>query len=875
MKILCLIFALCAPCMGQAWSGILSSSRAIDWSKAGLPATLPDGETTLNPWTPPTRTQCGATVSCSNVSGDVATLFTALRACTAGHYVLVAAGTCDIDSNLFLSNGSGYAVPNNVTLRGSGAASTTFRITTGGQLQIGAASGGGTCAFTSGSNFSAGSTSITVNCPSGAPSSGYVAAVAECDTGTTGNPCSGTQTDNGGIFICGGGPNCQGGSDTPIHQYQYVLISSVTSLGSSNYTVVISPGLYMPNYSFGLTPILAWNDQSYQATGMGLEDATIYFTSNSVAGFSIGPAYASWVKGIRLIGDPVNTGISTGNGSKNLLIANNYVYAQLPSSLNTGYTNAIQEQVWSDSLFINNIITGGSTDPAGGKTEGVVFAYNYGRDANTSLCEVDEFQHAAETTFFLREGNEIGTSQDDNTHGTHNLNTWFRNYYNGCDPPYYMTSAGNGDPRMINIGTWSRFDNAVGNILSQFYGITTYNGTVGSAYVFGFDTGDSMNTPSSMRWGNCDTVNGACRFNSAEVPTSLNPNSFCTGSGTPYTGCTGSGTGTINVTALENSVPGNDNLPCSFFNLVNDSSTTCPGYSSGTGLSWWKVCDMWGTFPTSCSHSTIHPFPPTGPDVSGGPYTAGTGSSYDIPAAIAFKNLPIDTSFQSSYTVTGSSWSSSCSNPTSTFACETLTVTIPTGGASIGHVMGGFQLTGANSGCIPTSGVSYTARSDNEILMTGSTSTTVIYALPSVSSDPGCTGTLKFPDVRQFDERVYQADNATTAATPTCSANCAGTYTGSVVVTFANSNGGTTVMCGAVSPTTPVTNGSGTGCSTGTNIGTGATANVTISSSETYNVVAGTSLLADSSVLSEAYTINAATGPIMNGAFKLTGGKLN
>ena len=152
----------------------------------------------------------------------------------------------------------------------------------------------------------------------------------------------------------------------------------------------------------------------------------------------------------------------------------------------------------------------------------------------------------------------------------------------------------------------------------------------------------------------------------------------------------------------------------------------------------------------------------------------------------------------------------------------------------------------------------------SELLITSagpssSNPTTITYTLASDPGSNNCAGTFKFPDVRQFDERVYQADNASTAATPTCSANCAGTYTGSVVVTFANSNGGTTVMCGAVSPTTPVTNGSGTGCSTGTNIGTGATANVTISSSETYNVVAGTSLLADSSVLSEAYTINAAT----------------
>ena len=31
---------------GQAWSGIIASSRAINWTGAGLPATFPDGETT-------------------------------------------------------------------------------------------------------------------------------------------------------------------------------------------------------------------------------------------------------------------------------------------------------------------------------------------------------------------------------------------------------------------------------------------------------------------------------------------------------------------------------------------------------------------------------------------------------------------------------------------------------------------------------------------------------------------------------------------------------------------------------------------------------------------------------------------------------------
>src|ERR1700733_8139664 len=79
---------------GQAWSGILAPSRAVDWSKAGLPATLPDGETTPNPWTPPTRTQC-STSQCNTVSaGSVtaATINAAVSSAPAGTYVLIPSG---------------------------------------------------------------------------------------------------------------------------------------------------------------------------------------------------------------------------------------------------------------------------------------------------------------------------------------------------------------------------------------------------------------------------------------------------------------------------------------------------------------------------------------------------------------------------------------------------------------------------------------------------------------------------------------------------------------------------------------------------------------------------------------------------------------
>ncbi len=217
-----------------------------------------------------------------------------------------------------------------------------------------------------------------------------------------------------------------------------------------------------------------------------------------------------------------------------------------------------------------------------------------------------------------------------------------------------------------------------------------------------------------MVWGNCDVVNGTCRFISSEVPTTLS------GLAAPF----------------ENSVPSNHGLPCSFF-FAGYTSTTCSGHTSGgTGFNWWKVCTSWTTFPTNCATTQLQPFPFAGPDVSGGPYVQG--NAYDNPAAIAFKNLPFDPTFQNSYTITSSSWAG---------GIETLTVS---GLPNVHHVMGKFQISG---GACSTG--------SSEAYMTGSgpssgVATTVSYAL---ASNPGsCTGTMLWPDVREFDERVYEND---------------------------------------------------------------------------------------------------------------------
>jgi hypothetical protein len=705
---------------GQAWSGVLAPSRAIDWSHAGLPASLPDGETTSNPWTPPTRTQCVTsacqTVTKNGASSTVAQINAAIASAPAGTYVLLPAGSYTINAILVM-----YGV-NNVTLRGSGPMQTILSLSSGVDIEMGASWGAeGSGLLTSGSNYAAGSTSIKIGSLTGtAPVAGRIAWLSQCDTGTTrsGGTCTGTQSDNGSLYVCGdssSGCAQQSRSGTPDHQQQTFLINSATNNGDGTYTISLSPTpLYMPNWAFSPNaPILGWPNSPRQITGVGLEDLTVSGSGSTTYSVSLQNAYASWIKGVRFIGSGSkgSTGVSN---SKNSLVVNNYLAPDV--ALTSGYHASVYVGGSSDVLVLNNIVAIGIPTEYDGGNSGVVTAYNYGRDAFTSYAENGwSFDHAAFSSFDLYEANQSGMMTEDDIWGTHALNTYFRNYISCYDTPY---TGGTPNPRGLNINGYQRFENAVGNAIGTARQCDTYQGT-GFNTVFQIDTSDSLVATTLMRWGNVsvstqssDTpTNSGVRFVSNEVPSSLpSPNS-----------------------SLSNPVPSNDELPASFF---MNGMTAHP--SGGTGLNWWKVCSRWTTFPTSCASYQTQPFPTAGPDVSGG-LSAINGYAYDIPAAVAWQTLPIDTAYQNSYAIQSSSWSS---------ATETLTFNaglLP----NTTHLMGGFELSGVPSACNPSGG---------ELLMTDSTSTTVSYGL---TANPGtsCTGTMKFPDVRQFDERVYQNDS--------------------------------------------------------------------------------------------------------------------
>lgn len=827
MKRLVIIIVLCAPCFGQAWSGILSTSRAIDWTTAGLTSTFVDGETTLTPWSPPTRTLCTTIHPIGGGSDDGPQMLTAAAGCAAGTYVQMGSPgetfTLTTQTNLSPANMSGH---NNVTWRGSGPMSTTMAMASGGFLQIGIALAGGNAPFTAASgNYTVGATSAIITTAS-PPSVGMLAYITQCDTGTSwnGSACTGTPADNSGLFICGFSTVCQTSSGlSPDFQseQQYVRVTSVTNSGGGTYTVGFTPGLRMRNWSFGQTTQLYWFNATYTGFGLGLEDMTVTYVSGAASEVTFNGCYDCWVKGVRFIGASINGSIGVGP-SAHTLIFNNYIFGQNPTPASP-IKDLITQGQDSDDLILNNILIGGIAVEGEGHDSADVFAYNYGRDVQTSYNQSPDFQHTANASFLLREGNRWVSTLEDNTWGTHNLNTWFRDYIPCWDVPYTTLAL---TTKAVQIDNFARFENIIGNALGGTP-CTTYQGTATNGDVFVLPTSDTVAQTSMMRWGNYDVVSNAARWCGNSSNTGWV--SVCASTSEVPTALSG------NAAPFNNAVPATQTLPPSFFLPVAAAHS-----NGGTGLSWWKVCTSWSSFPSSCSGSVTKPFPPVGPDVTSGPYI--NGFAYDAPAGVAYGALPVDTTYQASYTVTGSSWAASV---------ETLTVS---GLPNIMHLMGGFRLSGANASCVPASGISFTGRSDNEILMSNSTSTTIIYSLPGVGSDPGCTGTMLWPDVRKFDEGIFQNDASATVA-PTCD-HTSGTYGGAFTNICSTISTGTVILCWSTS-TLPVTNGAGTGCTTGTSMTNGGS--TTISSTETFNIVAGTSTLADSPETTYSYTINASS----------------
>lgn len=603
-----LVILLLFPCLvkGQQWSGILATSRATDWTQAGISGGIPSGS-----WT-----QCGSTISAYGSSGSYAspsTIVNAVAACSGqSKYVLLGAGDFYLNSSIHLS---GY---NNVELRGSGPQATRLHFNGTATCAGGFGScfvdfassdttyaGGVSTAYNWTSGYSQGATSITLASSTNIQV-GTMLVLDQCDTGYSGVPCAGSAVDNGNFFNCedkyvpSSGPGCsENGPENTARPHRgqeeavQVVSCSPSCNNSGSTTVTISHPLIHPNWTSGQSPQV-WYIQPSQYVGM--QGFSIDGSGISYSGLTFGTAFYNlanfWQRNVSLT-NFANTSTYVWQ-SMNGDIESNYYYGigQLNPSNDASGINYLA----FDTLIANNIFQTGKIDlMPSGQGAGNVIAYNVAINAFTGddyLFGTIWTGHSNGSDYNLYEGNYTPQLLYDQTHGSQLSITAYRNFFPGfescangnCGSATLKHSQSTG----IQDSSNNRYENIIANVIGT-PGVSTlgytytnasygfYNGN-GQGYAYNMGSGnqgisnpipvDPYVVPTSMRWGNWDAFNGSTQWNASEVPSGISvyanpvPTSFCT------------------------------------------SSSSCPPsfYYSGRPT-WW---------------SSSIPFPAIGPDVSGG-----------------------------------------------------------------------------------------------------------------------------------------------------------------------------------------------------------------------------------------------------------------
>jgi hypothetical protein len=588
-----ILILLCSsiPGFGQLWSGVLDPSRAVDWSKAGVPGGIPSGS-----WT-----QCGSTIA---AGASASTINSAISACGKNQYVLLASGTFNLTAGIVLKS--------HVALRGSGS-NQTFLIFTGNNscqgefADVCMASGdvnysgqpSNTATWTAG--YATGTTSITLSSNTNLAVGAPIILDQLDDT-----------TDSGDIFVCytPQGTCSTNGDDggferTGRSQQQLVTVTSIS--GSGPYTVGISPGIYMPNWSSNKSPQAWW--ATSPILNAGVENLSMDNTnSGAPEGVGLFNCSGCWVSGIRSI-NPSRSHVMA-QLSPHTTVQNSYFYRTANQS-SSSYGLEFNDS--SDSVEQNNIFQQLSGPYVNnGTCSGCVMAYNFtvnnlynSGGGVYNFQQQDWYPHTVGDDHILGEGNQGAGMYSDNFHGTHQFQTLFRNVYNGFQPNNGNVTTGGLGALIINA--FSRFYSVTGNVLgasvfSHYRNDTTTNYPNNTSIVnvgFGDEVPNDTNVARTlMMWGNYDTATAAVRW--------------CGNSSDPgwATTCASKSEVPSTIPNYANPVPATTNLPPSFY------LTSKP--------SWWP---------------STKPWPAIGPDVTGGNLAGFAGHAYSIPAADCYANV--------------------------------------------------------------------------------------------------------------------------------------------------------------------------------------------------------------------------------------------
>jgi hypothetical protein len=666
------------------------------------------------------------TATATRAAANAAAINAAISGCTSGQVVKIDAGTWHSAGLLIGVSG--------ITLRGSGADQTIliFDDKNGcggvfGDVCLSNGDGeysqgpGGTANWTGTTEGGAGvypqgATHLTISGASGSTLQvGMTMYIDQLeDTSDTGNVYV-AQISSGAGQTC---VSCNNPGRTNRGQTQLVLVT-----GISGSTVTVTPGIYMPNWRASQSPG-AWWGTYLPTTEDGVENMTLD-SSNVVSGGGIVSFYNClycWEKGTRSL-SAKDSHVKFWYGSMFDTVRDSYFYGSQGHGSST-QSYGVDGYTGSNNLVENNIFQHISADIVMEDEQGSVFGYNYSIDpiniAEPSWILPTNVMHAPGNDYNLAEGNDNVLMQQDDIHGPSDFITYFRNRLSGWNPGILFQSI------PIYDMAWSRYTNAVGNVLGQAgfhnnYVSVPNDGLANmlcyhSIFVLGKGgncvdnavgsgpQSDSLVPSTIVRWGNYDTVNAAVLE--------------CTGTHAPTANCLSDERG--------------DGAPV-YPGLANPSTSFPASFYSANYSAFWST--SFGT----------PPYPPIGPDVSDGNMPNYSGHANYIPSALVFQNLSTDPTYSASTKVTGATCSNSSGTPTVTLTIGSQAAVVDPGAVII---VTGMNPSGYNTPA-PAAGTPRT-----QIISSDGTAN-ITYAVASCPGAFVSGGSAVAPAVFSFNANVY------------------------------------------------------------------------------------------------------------------------
>jgi hypothetical protein len=488
---------------------VISPTRRIDWTQAGVSGGIPD--------------RADGTCATLGPSATASDINSAIAACENG-VVSLKTGTYTLSSGITFKGSS------NVTLRGAGPEQTILKFT-----------GSDPCGGYAADICIQGSEVWSGNVPAGNIRqwiAGYNKAANEIVLDSAAGLSVGSviildqlndTADTGGVIVSDALGKFSLDSAAPGRknraQQQFVRVT-----GINGDRVTISPGVYMPNWRASQQPQVWWWGET--AFLNGVENLTVdHSQSSEMSGIVFHNAYNGWVKNVKSLNAKRNH--VWLNQAARIEVRDSYFYGTKHAA---SQSYGVEAFTTSDDLVVNNIFEHVTSPIMVGPSAGSVFAYNFMTDmhyATPTWMMAGIFGgHDAGTGMNLFEGNVANQFSMDLSHGTGSLATLFRNRLTGTESG--KTQWANTIP--INIWAFNRFINVVGNVLGTSRHHRVYEDSVTplatrgqperSIFVLGF-SGSSEQQPlgndplviaTMLRWGNFDYATNQVRWNPDEIP---------------------------------------------------------------------------------------------------------------------------------------------------------------------------------------------------------------------------------------------------------------------------------------------------------------------------------------------------------------------